>query len=82
MDERLSTHFAHLFIRDPIVIFQETLDEPAEGKADHFEVCATFPDFFTTSHKFSPGRLLGAVFMQPCASPAPPPYPCIPILHA
>ncbi|KAI5820216.1 glutamate-cysteine ligase-domain-containing protein [Pyronema omphalodes] len=37
MDERLSTHFAHLFIRDPIVIFQETLDEPAEGKADHFE---------------------------------------------
>ncbi|KAF8545504.1 glutamate-cysteine ligase-domain-containing protein [Trichophaea hybrida] len=37
MDERLSTHFAHLFIRDPIVIFQETLDEPPEGKSDHFE---------------------------------------------
>ena len=37
MDERLSTHFAHLFIRDPIVIFQETLDEAPEGKADHFE---------------------------------------------
>ena len=40
MDELLSTHFAHLFIRDPIVIFKETLDEPAEGKSDHFEVPA------------------------------------------
>lgn len=38
MDERLSTHFSHLFIRDPIVIFQETLDEAPEGKSDHFEV--------------------------------------------
>jgi glutamate--cysteine ligase catalytic subunit len=41
MDERLSTHFAHLFIRDPLVIFQETLDEPPEGKSDHFEVICT-----------------------------------------
>jgi hypothetical protein len=38
MDEKLSTHFAHLFIRDPLVIFEETLEEPPEGKADHFEV--------------------------------------------
>lgn len=38
MDEHLATHFAHLFIRDPLVIFQETLDEsPADG-SDHFEV--------------------------------------------
>lgn len=37
MDEALSTHFAHLFIRDPIVIFQETLDDSPEGKSDHFE---------------------------------------------
>jgi len=44
MDERLSTHFAHLFIRDPIVIFQETLDEPPEGKSDHFEVFTTNPN--------------------------------------
>lgn len=43
MDELLSTHFAHLFIRDPIVIFQETLDEPAEGKSDHFEVPPPLP---------------------------------------
>lgn len=38
MDENLAAHFAHLFIRDPLVIFQETLDESPEGKADHFEV--------------------------------------------
>ena len=33
----MSTHFAHLFIRDPIIIFQETLEESPEGKVDHFE---------------------------------------------
>lgn len=38
MDEYLATHFAHLFIRDPLVIFQETLDESPEDKSDHFEV--------------------------------------------
>ena len=38
MDERLATHFAHLFIRDPLVIFQETLNESPDDKADHFEV--------------------------------------------
>jgi glutamate--cysteine ligase catalytic subunit len=38
MDERLATHFAHLFIRDPLVIFQETLNESPDDKSDHFEV--------------------------------------------
>ncbi|PWW78271.1 GCS-domain-containing protein [Tuber magnatum] len=37
MDERLATHFAHLFIRDPLVIFRETLGESPDDKADHFE---------------------------------------------
>ncbi|CAZ81755.1 unnamed protein product [Tuber melanosporum] len=37
VDERLATHFAHLFIRDPLVIFQETLSESPDDKADHFE---------------------------------------------
>jgi glutamate--cysteine ligase catalytic subunit len=41
MDENLAAHFSHLFIRDPLVIFQETLDESPEGKADHFEVRTT-----------------------------------------
>ncbi len=37
MDDRLATHFAHLFIRDPIVIFSEDLNELDMTKADHFE---------------------------------------------
>lgn len=37
MDERLATHFAHLFIRDPIVVFSEDLEKLDLNKADHFE---------------------------------------------
>jgi glutamate--cysteine ligase catalytic subunit len=37
MDDRLATHFAHLFIRDPIVIFSEDLKELDMSKTDHFE---------------------------------------------
>lgn len=37
MDNRLATHFAHLFIRDPIVIFEEDLQELDLKKTDHFE---------------------------------------------
>lgn len=37
MDDRLATHFAHLFIRDPLVIFAEDLDELDLAKTDHFE---------------------------------------------
>jgi glutamate--cysteine ligase catalytic subunit len=37
MDERLATHFAHLFIRDPIVVFNEDLETLDLSKADHFE---------------------------------------------
>ena len=37
MDNLLATHFAHLFIRDPIVVFAEDLLELDLTKADHFE---------------------------------------------
>ena len=37
MDELLATHFAHLFIRDPIVVFAEDLKELDLNKTDHFE---------------------------------------------
>lgn len=37
MDSVLATHFAHLFIRDPIVIFAEDLQELDLTKTDHFE---------------------------------------------
>ena len=37
MDNLLATHFAHLFIRDPLVIFAEDLDQLDLAKTDHFE---------------------------------------------
>ncbi|KAJ6157626.1 hypothetical protein N7470_005218 [Penicillium chermesinum] len=37
MDDLLATHFAHLFIRDPLVIFSEDLEELDVNKGDHFE---------------------------------------------
>lgn len=37
MDDLLATHFAHLFIRDPLVIFSEDLAKLDLNKADHFE---------------------------------------------
>lgn len=36
-DELLAKHFAHLFIRDPIVIFKELLHQNDEEDSDHFE---------------------------------------------
>lgn len=36
-DELLAKHFAHLFIRDPIVIFKELLKQDNEKDSDHFE---------------------------------------------
>ena len=37
MDDLLATHFAHLFIRDPIVVFAEELRELDLDKTNHFE---------------------------------------------
>ena len=37
MDDLLATHFAHLFIRDPIVIFAEDLKNLDLTQTDHFE---------------------------------------------
>jgi glutamate--cysteine ligase catalytic subunit len=37
MDDILATHFAHLFIRDPIVIFSEDLKQLDVNDVNHFE---------------------------------------------
>ncbi len=37
MDTLLATHFAHLFIRDPLVVFSEDLKVLDLDKVDHFE---------------------------------------------
>ena len=38
VDDLLARHMAHLFIRDPLVIFKELLDQDDENSVDHFEV--------------------------------------------
>ena len=45
IDELLANHFAHLFIRDPIVIFQESLIQDDETSSDHFEVLSNLSQF-------------------------------------
>ena len=37
VDEKLASHIAHLFIRDPLVQFSETIDQDDEASMDHFE---------------------------------------------
>jgi glutamate--cysteine ligase catalytic subunit len=38
VDDKLAKHIAHLFIRDPLVIFKELLDLDDTQSSDHFEV--------------------------------------------
>ncbi|KAE8226846.1 hypothetical protein CF319_g624 [Tilletia indica] len=37
LDASLASHLAHLFIRDPLVIFSERIDQDDETSTDHFE---------------------------------------------
>jgi glutamate--cysteine ligase catalytic subunit len=36
-DERLARHFAHLFIRDPLVMYKGHIEVDDEKFSDHFE---------------------------------------------
>ena len=38
IDELMARHVAHLFIRDPISLFAEKLEQDVENESDHFEV--------------------------------------------
>ncbi|ORX37103.1 glutamate-cysteine ligase-domain-containing protein [Kockovaella imperatae] len=37
VDNHLASHLAHLFIRDPLVQFSETIDQDDQASMDHFE---------------------------------------------
>lgn len=37
VDEQLASHVAHLFIRDPLVVFRELLQQDNNQSSDHFE---------------------------------------------
>lgn len=41
LDERLAKHFAHLFIRDPLVIYDNRIEIDNSANSDHFEVCTS-----------------------------------------
>lgn len=38
IDDQLARHYAHLFIRDPLTLFQEHIHQDDEQNTDHFEV--------------------------------------------
>lgn len=38
IDALLARHIAHLFIRDPLVVFSETIAQDDTASNDHFEV--------------------------------------------
>ena len=37
LDDKIASHIAHLFIRDPLVQFSETIDQDDQTSMDHFE---------------------------------------------
>eukprot|EP00842_Homolaphlyctis_polyrhiza_P005748 jgi/Hompol1/6174/HPOL_002182-RA len=37
VDDLLAKHYAHLFIRDPLVVYRELLDQDDRNSSDHFE---------------------------------------------
>lgn len=41
IDKLLAQHIAHLFIRDPLSVFEEKIHLDDENESDHFEV--SFP---------------------------------------
>lgn len=51
VDDKLAKHVAHLFIRDPLVIFKELLDLDDTQSSDHFEVN------FHSGHTIGRGQL-------------------------
>ena len=38
IDSQLAKHIAHLFIRDPVSLFSEKINQDDEQETDHFEV--------------------------------------------
>lgn len=50
IDDLLSKHVSHLFIRDPLVVFSETIDQDDTSSSDHFEVGVALLILFATSN--------------------------------
>jgi hypothetical protein len=49
IDQSLAKHIAHLFIRDPVSLFSEKINQDNTKDSDHFEVCGFIP-YYSTKH--------------------------------
>jgi len=69
----LAKHISHLFIRDPIVIFQETVCQDDEASSDHFEVVFSKSDILATNIKLMHNQNLQSTNWQTVRFKPPPP---------
>ena len=63
IDLQLARHMAHLFIRDPVSLFSEKINQDDENESDHFEVKILsnfffFSNFFSSFSSFCRWRML------------------------
>lgn len=60
IDDLLSKHISHLFIRDPLVVFSETIDQDDSSSSDHFEV-----RFFALANEIRESITVYRIYNQP-----------------
>lgn len=64
----MANHVAHLFIRDPLVIFSETLDQDDSVSSDHFEVNYIAINQLLIDYLFTLYRIYNQLIGRPCVS--------------
>jgi len=52
VEEPIARHIAHLFVRDPLVLFSEKVDQEDEKEIDHFDVRKVTISFVVRYPKF------------------------------
>lgn len=68
LDDLLSKHISHLFIRDPLVVFSETIDQDDTSSSDHFEVNFIYIFTFTQNWAISISRIFSQRIGKPYGS--------------
>lgn len=53
IDHLLAQHIAHLFIRDPLTLFEEKIHLDDANESDHFEVVSDLEEFNTYIHEIA-----------------------------
>ena len=68
IDDLIAKHIAHLFIRDPITLYKEKLDQDDENESDHFEVKKLFYKKFFLKSFFLSFRTFNRLTGKQCVS--------------